>query len=166
MEPKLLWGLGLLAASILLLVLEIFIPSAGVISFIAAGCAVVGVVSLFLYDAVWGVAGLLTMLIAGPGVFFWGLSLWRHTPIGRKIIGETDEEAVLAQRRAEEEAKLALQRMVGTEGIAATDLRPVGVVIINGQRYDALSEMSLIAAGTKVRVTVVDGNQIKVRAVG
>ncbi len=165
MEPKLLWGLGLLAASILLLVLEIFVPSAGVIAFIAAACGLAGVISLFVYDTAWGVAGLLTMLIAGPGTFFWGLSLWRHTPLGRKIIGETDEEAVLAQRRAEEEAKLAQQRMVGQEGVAATDLRPVGVVIIDGQRYDALSEMSLIATGTKVRVTVVEGNQIKVRAI-
>jgi len=165
MESKLLWGLGLIAASILLLVLEIFIPSAGVISFIAAGCGIAGVVSLFLYDTTWGVAGLLTLLITGPGVFFWGLSIWRHTPLGRKLIGDTDEETALAQRQAEEKAKLEQQRMVGQEGVAATDLRPVGVVIINGQRYDALSEMSLIAAGTKVKVTIVEGNQIKVRAI-
>lgn len=165
MEPKLLWGLGLLAASILLLVLEIFIPSAGIIAFIAAACGVAGVISLFLYDTAWGVSGLLTMLVAGPGVFFWGLSLWRHTPIGRKLIGDADEETVLAQRQAEENARLEQQRMVGLEGVAATDLRPVGVVLINGQRHDALAEMSLIAAGTKVKVTVVEGRQIKVRAI-
>lgn len=165
MEPKLLWGLGLLAASILLLVLEIFIPSAGVIAFLAAACGLAGVISLFLYDTLWGVSGLLTVLIAGPGVFFWGLSIWRHTPLGRKLIGDTDEEAILAQRAAEEQSKLDQQRMVGMEGVAATDLRPVGVVIINGQRHDALSEMSLIAAGTRVRVTVVENAQIKVRPI-
>lgn len=163
MEPLLLWGLALLAAGALLLIIEIFVPSAGVIAVTAAVVSIAGVVCLWRYDTLWGLSGLLAIAIGGPVIFFYGLSLWRHTPIGRKMIGEPSEEEVEIRRRLEEAARDQRQALLGAEGMAATDLRPVGVVIINGQRHDALSESVLIPAGTRVRVTVVESNQVKVR---
>ena len=50
MEPKLLWGLGLIGAALLLLLLEIFIPSMGVLFVTAIVVALAGVVTLFTYD--------------------------------------------------------------------------------------------------------------------
>ncbi|MHC5009117.1 MAG: NfeD family protein [Planctomycetota bacterium] len=44
-----------------------------------------------------------------------------------------------------------------------TDLRPVGVVKIDGQRIDALAESGIVEAETPVVVTDVYDNQIKVR---
>lgn len=166
MEPLFFWGLVLLGASVLLLVLEIFLPTGGALLFTACGVGIAGIVCLWRVDAMWGFLSLVFMAVAGPAIFFYGLSLWRHTPIGRKIIGEPTEEEVERQRLSEQQERDEQLKMVGTEGTAATDLRPVGVVIINGKRYDALSELGLIAAGTKVRVTVVESNQVKVRAVG
>ena len=49
------------------------------------------------------------------------------------------------------------------EGTALTDLRPIGLVEIAGQRYEVLSETHFIPTGTKVRVTHADLAQIKVR---
>ena len=54
--------------------------------------------------------------------------------------------------------------LIGEEGRAATDLKPVGTCIINGQRMDCLSTAGQIKAGTKVRVVFADGIQIKVKA--
>ena len=46
MEPKLLWGLGLIGAALLLLLLEIFIPSMGVLFVTAIVVALAGVVTV------------------------------------------------------------------------------------------------------------------------
>ena len=162
-EALLLWGLGLLAASLLLMVLELFIPSGGLIAITAAGCAVAGVVCLFRVSTVWGVVGVLTIVVLGPTVMSFAFKVWPHTPIGRKMLGERPPEQVEAERRAEEEERQRRLALLGMEGIVLSDLRPVGVVEINGQRYDALSEESLIRAGQRVRVSIVEPNQIKVR---
>jgi membrane-bound serine protease (ClpP class) len=165
MESLLFWGLGLLGASLLLVAIEIFVPSAGVIALVATAVALAGIVCLFRYDPLWGIGGTLAMLVAGPGVAIYGLQLWRHTPIGRKMIGEPSEEQVEAARIEEKREADARLAMIGREGTAATDLRPVGIVLIEGKRYDALAEAGIIAAGARVRVTVVEGAQLKVRAV-
>lgn len=165
MEPLLLWGLGLLGAALLLIVIEIFIPSAGAIAFVATGVALAGIVCLFRYNALWGIGGAVCMLIAGPGIALYGLQIWRHTPIGRKMIGEPTEEQIEARRLAEKRETDSRLAMIGREGTAASDLRPVGIVLIDGKRFDALAEAGIIAAGTKVRITVVEGAQFKVRAV-
>lgn len=73
------------------------------------------------------------------------------------------EDQLEAQRQQERSERDALHALVGAEGVAMTDLRPVGAVRIDGTRYDALAEVGVIAAGTKVRVTKVEFNQIKVR---
>ena len=59
-------GLALLAASLLLIVVEVFVPSGGVISLVAAVVAVAGVVCLFRVSVLWGFAGLLSMAILAP----------------------------------------------------------------------------------------------------
>ena len=70
MDPMLLWGLILLAAALLLTVIEIFVPSAGLISMVAAAVAIAGIVCLWIYDAFWGVSGLLGSMILLPTVVF------------------------------------------------------------------------------------------------
>ena len=165
METLLIAGLGLLALSILLIVLEAFVPSGGIIGAAAAICAVAGVVALFRVSSTWGLAGLLTVLLLGPMAFLWGLKLLPVTPMGRKLLGPSAGEiarASLEREKTEREARLAL---IDAEGAAVTDLRPIGVVEIDGVRHDARAEAGLIDRGTAVRVTGVDGMQIRVRAV-
>ncbi len=162
-EELLFWGLGLLAASLLLVVIEVFIPSGGLISLVSAGCALGGLYCLFRYNTTWGVAGLGAMLILGPMVFTFALKVWPNTPLGRRMLGDKPVEEVEAERLAalkEREKQLAL---VGAEGVVRTDLRPLGVIEIDGRRFDAISDVSFVKAGTRVRVTVVESNQVRVR---
>ncbi|MCC6426342.1 MAG: hypothetical protein IT435_05935 [Phycisphaerales bacterium] len=161
----LVWGLALLAVAALLLVVELFIPSAGMIATMSILSAIGGLVCLWRYDALWGAIGTLGTMIAGPLIFFQGLKIWRQTPLGRKMVGEPTEEEIEARRAQEEREARELLALIGSEGEAVTDLRPVGVVRIKGKRFDALSETILIPAGSKVRVTVAEPNQIKVRPV-
>lgn len=55
------------------------------------------------------------------------------------------------------------EEYLGREGVAITELRPTGVIEIDGQRLDALSEGTFIPKDTKVKVIKVEGSKIIVR---
>ncbi len=165
MDPLLLWGLGLLGAALVMLALDVMVPSGGAIAFVAVVVAIAGVVCLFRYDTAWGVSGMLAVVVLGPIAFLGLLNMWRNTALGRKIIGAESDEEAAARREAEERAARSRQGLVGTEGVALTDLRPVGVVEIGRERHDALAETVMIRAGTRVRVTHAEATQVRVRPV-
>ncbi len=60
----------------------------------------------------------------------------------------------------------AQPELLHATGIAASQLRPSGVALIAGQRIDVVTEGSLIDKDTPVRVVLVEGSRIVVRAVG
>jgi membrane-bound serine protease (ClpP class) len=53
--------------------------------------------------------------------------------------------------------------LVGREGVALTDLRPSGTVLIGEERVDAVSESEWIEDGTTVRVVSSEGYRHVVR---
>lgn len=163
MESLLVWGLGLLALALVLLVAEFFVPSAGTLGLTAAVIAITGVVCLFRYDTLWGVIGSLIVIVFGPLAVYFGLKLWPHTPLGRRVIGAPSDEEAAATRQRESDEKKKQAALVGKEGRVLTDLRPVGTVEIDGVRYDALSETLFVPAGSRVRVVGAEVAQIKVR---
>ena len=57
------------------------------------------------------------------------------------------------------------EALVGSEAVVVSDLRPIGVVRIGNRKFEAASETTLIRAGQTVRVTSVEGLNLKVRAV-
>lgn len=161
METMLVAGLGLLAVSLILIMIEAFVPSGGIIGLVAGCCAIAGVIALFRFSSMWGASGLLIVVVLGPMSFFWAMRMLPNTPLGRSLIGPSPEEIARDVREHRDE-RLAL---IDARGKAVTDLRPVGLVEIDGQRHDAVAEGPLIDRGTAVRVTGVDGMQIRVRAV-
>jgi len=158
-------GIGLIAVGFLLIVVEAFVPSGGIIGVVAVLCAVAGIVALFRYETAWGVSGMLTTVVLGPMVFFFAISMLPSTPFGRRLIGEPSE-AELAERDANEQAiRDKYKALIGLEGVAVTDLRPVGEARFGRERHEVLAEGGLIEAGTRVHVTRAEPNLIKVRAV-
>ncbi|MBK7404863.1 MAG: hypothetical protein IPJ41_09580 [Phycisphaerales bacterium] len=159
-------GLGLLAAAVLLVVAEVFIPSGGLLAISAGVATLAGVIVLFQVDKTWGLVGVLTVLVMGPLAFGFAIKVWPNTPIGRQmLLGNISEEELANQRQAEKAERDRRQALVGAEGEVIATLRPVGVVRIAGERYEALAETSMIEAGARVRVTAVHDNEIKVRAI-
>jgi len=156
------WGIVLLAAALLLVIVEIFLPAAGMIAVVAGLLGLAGIVCLFQESAGWGFAGLGAMVVLAPGVLIFAIKVLPSTPMGRKMFfGEAGKhEPVIPEDSGHE-----LEALLGAEGEAITDLRPVGMARIEGQRIDVLSEVSFLPAGSKVRVTSVEGSQIKVRPV-
>lgn len=163
MDAMLTWGLVLLGLSLFLLLVEMLVVSGGLVSVLAVATAVGGLYCLFRFDTTWGLMGTATALFVGPLTMLYGLSMWRHTPLGRRIIGvKPESESELDPRSGKPvDPRLTL---VGLQGRAMTDLRPVGVVEIGGMRYDAACETGFLSAGTPVRVTGVEHNQLRVRS--
>lgn len=164
MDPMLVWGLLLLGVAALLGVMEFFIPSAGIIGIVALVVAIAGVICLWTYETAWGVTGMLSVLVIAPMATYFGFKVLPYTPIGKGLIlsnpdphgpEATQANASLAQRVA----------LVGQEGNAQTDLRPIGVVKIEGQRHDAVAESGYIAKDARVKVVSADGIQLKVRQI-
>jgi membrane-bound serine protease (ClpP class) len=165
MDPFLVWGLALLGVAAILLAAEVFIPSGGIIAGLSGISAIAGIVCLFRYETTWGVIGILLALVLGPVIFFVGLNIWKNTEFGRRAIGAPSEEEISKQALDELAARKKLEALIGAKGVALTDLRPVGLVMVGGERRDALAETTFIAAGTRVRVTVVETHQVKVRPI-
>lgn len=164
-EAMLLWGLALIAVALFLIVVEVFVPSGGLIAVASAGCAIAGVVCLFRYSTSWGLTGVLILFVAGPAAFGFALKVWPSTAIGRKMLGERSPEELEAERLREARELEERQALVGARGTAVTVLRPVGIVQIDGVRIDAIADGAFIPAGAPVRVTYADLTQVKVRQV-
>lgn len=163
-DAMLIWGLALLGIAAILLVVEVFVPSAGVIASISGISALAGVIILWMHDTAWGLAGLLVTLVLGPTMLYWAFKMMPHTPMGRAILGGRPDEELDAREMSEHERLMSRKALVGLHGIALTDLRPIGDVEIEGQHIEALAEMGWIEAGSPVVVTHADGLEIKVRA--
>lgn len=163
-----LWGFLLLAAAIGFLVLELFVPSGGVIGALSAICVIGSAAAFFKHDTTWGWAATTSYVLFGPVVIYFGFRFWLNSPFAEAMIlgdaTETDkEEASVASEQARHERLAALRDLIGTEGRTATALRPVGTVVIQGQRIDALAESGVIEPDVPVVVVDVYDNQIKVR---
>ena len=165
MGEMLIWGLALLALAALLIASEVFIPSAGIISALAAISAISGVACLFKHSTTWGFVGIGMVVLFGPLLFFGLVNIWRNTALGRKAIGAPTEEEVLAKSQEAESDRQRLAALIGAEGVTLTDLRPVGLAEINGERLEVFAETRLIERGTRVKITIAEANQIKVRPV-
>lgn len=165
MQDLLVWGLVLLVLSAGLLVIEVFVPTAGALAITSVALAVAGVVCLWRFSDEWGLGGLLTMMVVGPGIAFYGLKVYRQTPLGRKMTGADADERMAEDHERLEDAIRSRKSLVGKTGIVLTELRPIGLIEVEGARHDAMSETTLIRAGTPIRITGVEPGHVRVREI-
>jgi len=165
----LLWGFGLFALGALLLVLELFIPSGGLLGVMAALAGVAGVIAFFQHSVTWGLTSLAALIVLTPVAIGMMIKIWPYTPVGRAMIlgspGTEGAEHARADAERREQERASLAALVGKQGAALTDCRPVGEVEIEGQRHEALAQGSVVARGDLVRVIGVDGMSLRVRRI-
>lgn len=170
MDP-LVWGLGLLGVALGLLILEIFVPSGGVIGIVALVVAIAGLVGLYRTDTLWGVAGTLAVIVSVPMALWTWVKVFPNTPIGRAMMGGDDSPGdgsfgdgpgAHAPDGSREALGTGGLPPVGSTGQALTDLHPSGFVEIDGKRYDALAQATLVDAGEAIVVTGRSGAQVEV----
>ncbi|TVQ00824.1 MAG: hypothetical protein EA381_06695, partial [Planctomycetaceae bacterium] len=152
-------ALLLLLLAFVLLLLELFLPSGGLLGLGATAAVIAAIVVGFLHSFAAG-AWILTIVALGTPLTIWlGLKLWPYTPIGKRMLN-LDPEQDAARRREQE---IARGRWVGKRGIAKMDLLPNGRVLIDGQLVDAISSGSVIERGEPVEVVSVIAGKIQVR---
>lgn len=160
-EPRLWWGVGLFAAALAIAFLELFIPSAGMLALLAGALAIAGVVAFWSVSSLWGILALLALVILVPLLVAFLLRIYPDTPIGRRMILTSDPEPPPEPPSAH----APQPSLVGLTGEAISELRPVGMIRVNGQRLEALSEQGVIDIGAQVRITAVEGTRIRVRRI-
>lgn len=160
MDP-LVWSALLLLLGLTLVVVEVFIPSGGILGFLSISALVAGVVMAFYHrGAETGFLFLGITAVAVPVALAMAFRWWPQTPMGKRLLLQVpDADEVLPdspQRRF-------LREMVGKIGVAKTLMLPSGAIVVEGHTIDALSEGMSIEAGQRVRVLEVRGNRVLVR---
>ena len=173
-DAALAWGIVLVAVAIILLFLELLLPSGGILSICAAVAVIGSLVAFFTFSAKIGFVALGLYVVLGPVLLWLGFKWWVSSSLGRRMIlgaeddplDRTPDEAFAASNAAQKQRAHYMDELVEMEGVAETPLRPVGTVrLANGERHEALAESGVIEAKSTIRVISVQDNQLKVRAV-
>jgi membrane-bound ClpP family serine protease len=153
------WPSVFLAIGLFLLLLEVFIPSGGLIGLCSVACLVLCLWYAFSYSLGLGVTFMLIDLVALPLTISLAFSLWSRTPLGRKFFLRPPAPEEIEVSHADHH----LEMLVGRLGRTLTPLRPSGHVEIDGRRVDALAEEGFLPAGAPVLALKVRSGQILVR---
>ena len=153
-------SLILLGLGVGVIIMELFIPSAGVLGVIATILIVSGVVVAFFKSMIAGATVLALTVLSLPMLFALLIKVWPNTPIGRRVlIGNFKEQDVLPLS----EAYTEYHKLVGQLGVAKTKMLPSGLIVVNDKKYDAVSDGFPIEAGQPIKIIAVKGNRIFVQ---
>lgn len=159
----LVWIVALFLVGLAVMVLEVFVPSGGVLGFLSVIAIGAAIVTAFVEQgAAFGMAVLGVAFVAVPAVLAGAFRVFPETPLGRRVLPPPpapDDVRPLAGRRRQ------LESLVGRRGRAVGELVPWGAVEVDGGTYEARSEAGPIAAGAALETVCVDGAALVVRPV-
>ncbi|MGV3606483.1 MAG: NfeD family protein [Planctomycetaceae bacterium] len=160
MNPM-VWSIVLLFLGLCILVVELFIPSSGLLGLLSALCLIGAIVLGFSSSQMMGTVMLALELIIVPIALGLAVKYWPHTPIGKMTLIPRPEhpDDVLP----ETEAYRGLNELVGRYGISKTLMMPGGVISLEGKSYDAVSDGPAIDPGQRVVVVGVSTQRLIVR---
>ena len=140
-----------------LVVMDVFIPSGGLLSFFSAIVILGSLVAAFNHGTTTGITFILITLLAVPTVVGLAFKYWPHTPMGKAFLGELPSQGELTPYDSRRE-------LVGRVGITKSKMLPSGSVLIDDQHIDAVSQGAAIDMGQPVIVIEVRANRVVVRA--
>lgn len=161
MDPW-VWAVLLLLVGMLLVLLDVFLPSGGIFAFLAV-CAIIWAIWMgFSQGSGLGVAVLAGAVFGTVIAVVLALRYWPSTSIGKQMLLQvpTSEEVL-----PENGPRKALENLVGRMGRAKSPMLPSGIVAIDGVALDAVSEGLPIEPGQMVCVIEVRGNRVVVRGI-
>ena len=153
MEPSLIFAL--LISGILLLFSELLLPG-GVIGSLGGIALIAGLAGTFInYGFLYGSLASLIIIFVTLTIFYLWFKYFPKTKAGKRLLADNDAQE---WRGYDPE----YEKLVGQSGRAQTMLRPSGKVIIDGRKYDVVTQGEVLDAGTPVKVVEVEGNRIVV----
>jgi membrane-bound serine protease (ClpP class) len=149
------WAILLAVSSAALFVIELCVPAHGVGAVSGLLCALGAVVACCLIGPWVGAGAVVCALLLAPGLGWFLEKAWPRSPLGRQLV---------LQQPADAPRVVAAQ--VGEEGVAISELRPMGICELNGRRVAVQCAHGQLAAGSRVVVIAAEGNSVIVRPAG
>ena len=157
----LVFAVFLYLACAALIVAEVFVPSAGLLSACAFACVVGGILIFFQYSATAGWAGVVIAAIMVPSLLVVAYKVFPKTRFGKSV-------TLTPPRRQRGDAiadSSQLNELLGAVGSVLTPLRPVGTCDFSGRRLECVAESGYVDKGKKVKVIRVQATQLTVRQI-
>lgn len=165
-----IWAFVFIGIALVLFVIEIFVPSGGVIALLGALAVIASLIAFYIHNVNTGIIATAVYVILGPVLVWILFRIWAASPLASRMIlgGVVEEDSDEAKQRSiarQQKQRAYLESFIGKSGTTITILRPIGLVRIDGERIDAMAETGSIEANCDIKVTSVYDNQVKVRAV-
>jgi membrane-bound ClpP family serine protease len=152
-------ALILFALALVVFVIDLLVPSGGILLAVTGFLALGAVVFAFRHGPVSGMWMLMSTLALIPLMLFVLIYVWPKTPIGRRMIVKPERAGEFVWSDASEADPKSL---IGSVGVAETEFLPRGSVKIGNRSFEAISEAGLIEAGQEVKVTRLDVGRLVV----
>jgi len=160
MSP-LFWVTTLLFVGLFVMVLEVFIPSGGLLGFVSIAAIVAAIATAFAEQGIGpGFLVLAITAVAVPATLAMAFHLFPSTPLGRRIMPSPPEPQDLVPDQKQRER---LREFVGSQGRVVTDLVPWGQVEVLNERIEAVSRAGVISSETCIEVVGTEGTAVIVR---
>lgn len=157
------WPLIFILIGVLLLVLEMFIPSAGALGVFAAIAFFAAVIFGFAQSSSVGAVTLMAIAVIIPAFIASFIHWWPKTPLGRRMLLKRSQEEQESLTIDDDEERL--RALIGKRGRAKTVMLPAGAVTVDGQTYDALTEGLAVEPGQPVEVISLRFHRLVVRPI-
>jgi membrane-bound serine protease (ClpP class) len=145
----------------ILLVLEIFIPSFGLLTIMALSALAGGIVICFQFSMLSGWIGIGTAAVLIPVVWYICYKMLPKSSVGRMLIPQNPQRKKGDAIPDSEQ----LAEMLHETGLVVTPLRPVGMCDFAGKRRECVAETGYIERDRQVEVIRVEGTRLTVRVV-
>ncbi|RBW70503.1 NfeD family protein [Bacillus taeanensis] len=152
-------ALLLLAAGIILILIEIFTPGGifGILGAIAVVASIVLASGTSLQYSLLSILIAIVITVIGSVIF---IKIFGYKGFLRKIIlfdaTKTEQGYV---------ASVTREDIIGLEGETMTPLRPSGTAVFNEERLDVVTEGNYIAANKKIKIVKTNGSRVVVREI-
>ena len=149
----LLWSLGLLTAAAVLVVLEVFVVSFGLLLIGAIACAAGSIRFAFVAHDAAGWVSVIVILLGATFAARWGLAWIRSS---RSAVPKSEIAADAGYRHVAERLSVG----PGSEGVLITPARPTGRARFAGGECDVQVRGLALETGTPIVVEHIDGPNI------
>ena len=137
--------LSLLAAGLLLLLFEVLLPG-GIAGLFGFGFIIAASVVCYQeYGLAWSLITFVLSCLVAVIILVGGIKVLPHTRIGQAFFHRGSNKSIGI-------TPVDRESLVGKKGQAISILAPTGLVLIDGQSYEAHSQSGFIEKGTPVEV--------------
>ncbi|MDP1561885.1 MAG: NfeD family protein [Pirellulaceae bacterium] len=146
-----------LLAFLVVVILEMFLPTAGILFVLSMVLAVAAVIAGFMHSVYLGAIMIVILGVSLPVLFALFSKVWPHTPLGKRlIIPAPTRESVLPSSALDD----SFTQYKGAKGEVVSPMLPTGSIRIGEKTLVATCESGSVALGQWVRVVKVQMNRL------